>query len=289
MNENSNDNFDRPTAPISSGTPQFFNDAMSANDNSHSNTSSASGKHRFILIGAGIFVIIAIIAIVAVVVSRVTNNPTSTTNALKSYETLIRSGIPDGEIKEGEIKSLNLVGESLHARKTNVISERDAFLHNLTTSYDNLKKAYDGKSKYDDAMKEQEYVYKYLTTIIGRDIYEEELKNIYLKDGSKAVFEKIDNDFNIEYEHWQGEYESIGHYFYALMLEYEIYAKAECISGDRKDGACLQQKNGDTFNANKNQTAAQRILKIWNSDNYKKIVSAKIDKSLNDFKEEGDK
>jgi hypothetical protein len=73
------------------------------------------------------------------------------------------------------------------------------------------------------------------------------------------------------------------------MLEYEIYAKAECISGDRKDGACLQQKNGDTFNANKNQTAAQRILKIWNSDNYKKIVSEKIDKSLNNFKEEGDR
>ena len=71
MNENSNDNFDRPTAPISSGTPQFFNDAMAANMQPQTSETKKKSPLMIIIIAAG--AIIAVVAAIILIISLTKN------------------------------------------------------------------------------------------------------------------------------------------------------------------------------------------------------------------------
>ena len=71
MNENSNDNFDRPTAPISSNTPQFFNDAMAANMQPQTSETKKKSPLMIIIIAAG--AIIAVVAAIILIISLTKN------------------------------------------------------------------------------------------------------------------------------------------------------------------------------------------------------------------------
>ena len=71
MNENSNDNFDRPTAPISSSTPQFFNDAMAANMQPQTSETKKKSPLMIIIIAAG--AIIAVVAAIILIISLTKN------------------------------------------------------------------------------------------------------------------------------------------------------------------------------------------------------------------------
>lgn len=277
-----------PSTPIISSnpnTPQFFNEAMAANTTStvlDRNPERKSNKKLMIIGGC---VAIAVLIIAVAVFSFISNSTKTKSEAFAVYETVVRTGGTDGNIVEDRIESLSLIGDEYYLGES-AKEKQKKFVESLEKSYDDLEKAYSKDDNMQEELEQQKAITLFLSKMMSRESYEEEIIAFYRSDGYDKTIEKIDNDFSLSTEdrYLSTINKALKVMFVSKIEEYHIYSESNCVSGDLLDSNCLRGEKGDIEEANRMQKRSMIAFRNMTTSGFSLALSKKIDGCLKDFK-----